>query len=133
MTKVDDVLARVIYGPAFNHGFATYELPVRLDARRFWTHLYTSAAPIQLSEDELEAMGKRSEEKMGAAMGQLMERWETQWFPEIQHLLSVWEQFDLRAASLSELLVHFDVTLQQMERIWSLHFEIIPPSQLPVS
>lgn len=133
ITMIDDVLMRTIYGPGMNHAFSTYDMPLRADARRFWGHHYDAISPLMLPEQEMEAMGKRSEEKLGATMGRLMERWETEWLPEIKQLLDDWERFDLRSASTSELLAHLDTTVRKMERVWSLHFEIVFPSQLPVS
>ena len=132
-TRIDDVMHHIIYGPGINHGFATYDIPLRADARRLWAHLYMSVAPLGLPEEEIEAMGKRSEEQLGAAMGQLMERWDTTWLPEIQQHLTYWEHFDLQGASISALLTHLDETLRRFQRVWSLHFEIVFPVQLPVS
>ncbi len=132
-TRIDDVMHHMIYGPGMNHGFATYDMPMRADARRIWAHLYMSVTPLRLPDEELEAMGKRSEEKLGAAMGQIMERWETTWLPEIQEHLRYWENFDLQGASISELLSHLDETLHRLQRVWALHFEIVFPVQLPVS
>lgn len=133
LTKVDEILARVIYRTGLSHGFRTYQVPLQADYRRFWTHLYWSVAPLPLPHDEIEAMGKRSEAALGAAMGQLMERWETDWLPEIEAHLAFWEQFNLTEADADTLVAHFDETLQRFERLWHVHFEIVMPSQLAVS
>lgn len=133
LTKIDEAMVRMIYGPGMNHGFSTYDMPLRADSRRFWSYAYTSIMPLPLPDDEMAVMGKRSEEKFGVTMGQLMERWETVWLPEIRQLLSGWERFDLRAAATAELLVHLDETMRRFQHIWALHFEIVFAAQLPVS
>src|SRR4029078_13530773 len=75
LTKIDTVLTRLVYNEGLNHGFETYDMPLRAVGRNFWSHAYMSVAPLMLPDDELEAMGQRSEQKLGAAMGRLMEQW----------------------------------------------------------
>jgi phosphohistidine swiveling domain-containing protein len=133
MTKLDYMLGGMIYGPGMNHAFETYEIPLRADSRRFWTHLYTSISPLMLPEDEVHAMGQRSEEKLGAVMGRLMERWETDWLPEVKQHLDYWERLDLQGATTAELLAYLDETVRRLQRIWAVHFELVFPVQLPVS
>jgi pyruvate,water dikinase len=133
LTQIDEVLTQAVYRTGLNHGFATYSIPLRADVRRIWSHQYWSVTPLMLPDDEAAAMGQRSEELLGAAMGRLMERWENEWLPAIKQLLEDWEQFDLGGASMPDLLAHLDETLRRLDRAWMLHFEIVMPSQLPVS
>jgi pyruvate,water dikinase len=121
------------YHSGFNSAAATYELPIRGETRRFNSYFYQSIYPLMIAPEELEAMGRRSQERMGAAMARLAERWGAEQLPEIKQYLTQWRGFDLAGASMPELIEHFDRTVERATRIWEIHFEVVLPMLLAMS
>jgi phosphohistidine swiveling domain-containing protein len=132
ISSIDDELIRNINERGMNHSFEMYDVPMRAHARRFWTYHYSAFAPLMLSEDEMHAMGKRSEEKLVQAVGQLGERWEGQWLPEVQSHIAFWNQFPLGDASMPDLLQHLAETRERLGRLWEIHFSVAFPMMLAV-
>jgi pyruvate,water dikinase len=129
----DEFLVRIAQGNGFARAFEAYDLPIRLQARRINTYLYTAVAPIMAPPEEMEAMGERSREKLGDAMAQLNERWTGEFLPEIRQYLQDWDRFDLRDASMPELLAQLDETVARFRRLWEIHFTIVLPMSLAMS
>src|SRR5262245_12235456 len=69
---------------SINSAAPEYEAPIRFFARRVNTYQYSAFVPLPLPPEEAEAQGKRAQEKLGAAMATMGERWEREWLPEIQ-------------------------------------------------
>ena len=107
------------------HGFGitseAYALPVRITYRTINTYLYMAVTPA-VPPEQMEAQGKQAEEKIHAAMTQFNERWETEYLPEVQRHLAMCAQFDLRGATTTQLLDHFDRVLAGTYRVWDIHF-----------
>src|SRR5918993_677194 len=129
----DEFLVRIAQGNGFARAFEAYDLPIRLQARRINTYLYMAVAPIMAPPEEMEAMGERSREKLGDAMAQLNERWTGEFLPEIRQYLQDWDRFDLRDASMPELLAQLDETVARFRRLWEIHFTIVLPMSLAMS
>src|SRR5687767_1165030 len=68
-----------------------FDMPVRPHVRRFYAHYYMAIAPLMLPEEELHALGQRSEQKLGAVLGRLEEFWRNELLPEVQENLAYWE------------------------------------------
>ncbi len=121
---------------AFNEGFKraspTLELPIRLQYQRINTYGYTTTAPM-VPPEQMEAQGKRAEEKLGVAMGRLWESWDTEYLPEVKEHLAHWEAFDLRDAPMPELLAHLEDTWARLTRLWDIHFLVVVPLLLAIS
>lgn len=116
----------------FNRATEAYELPIRVSIRILNTYLYMAIAP-SVPLDQMEAQGKRAEEKLGAAMGQLGERWNGEWLPEIQSHLAWWDAFDLRGATTPDLVTHLNGTLHRSRRLWDIHFLTVFPAYMAMS
>jgi len=101
-----------IFHNGFNPATEAYEMPMKGRARLMNTYLYSAIVPT-VPPEEMEAQGKRSEEKLGAAIARLSELWHGEWLPEIQSHLAWWDAFDLRGATMSELLAHLDETIDR--------------------
>ena len=113
------------FNQSFNEGIKraaqACEVPIQLIYRRINTYNYGTTVP-RVPPEEMEAQGKKAQEKLGAMMGQLWELWETEWLPEIHEHLAFWEAFDLRGASMSALLAHLEETWSRHTRLWDIHF-----------
>ena len=109
-----------------------YEAPIRPHVRRFFTRHYLSMAPLPLSEEELEDLGKHFEQHLSQGMAEQGQRWEQEYLPEIQSILAEWQRFDLAGASDAQLLEHWDATLLRFARISFIHFKIAMPMLLSV-
>jgi pyruvate,water dikinase len=112
---------------------AAYDLPLAFRARRINTYVYSELAPLPLPPDELEAMGRRAEEKIGAAIAQLGERWERDWLPEVQRQIAYWDAFDRRGATMPALLEHLDETVARLRQVWHVHFLVVLPFLVALS
>ncbi|MBI3967121.1 MAG: hypothetical protein HY329_15910, partial [Chloroflexi bacterium] len=76
MSPLEDAFMRIMAEHGFNSAAAGYALPVRFQARRINTYHYEAIVPLRLPPEELEALGRQSEEMLGAAMARLEELWE---------------------------------------------------------
>jgi pyruvate,water dikinase len=130
---LDCSLARRAITPGFNAGCEMFSFPVRNRTLRFNTFAYQTFEPISHDPAELEALGKKAQELLGAAIGTQVARWEGERLPEIKELLTRWRAFDLASASDVELLAHFQDTLTWLERAWHIHFFTVFPVLISMS
>jgi len=128
-----DSFVHVFLEEGFGAASARYDIPLRRLTRRINTYHYESMAPAPLSPEEAEALGRRSEEKIGAVMGALGETWRREWLPAIKQRLAAWERFDLRGATLPALRAELDATMARHRELAALHFQIVLPAMLPMS
>ncbi|MBI2502035.1 MAG: hypothetical protein HYW07_02240 [Candidatus Latescibacteria bacterium] len=131
LTPLERSFFDIAYG-GFNLAAEAYAMPVRANIRYFNTYLYMAIAPA-VPPEQMEAQGKLSEEKMGAAVARLGELWQGEWLPEIQSHLAWWDAFDLRGAAAPALLDHLDETLERSHRLWEIHFRIVFPTYVAIS
>lgn len=157
-TIILPLVAEIWQGPiaaAFNQVAEQYHLPIRVYFRRVNGYLYSNYRLVGLPPEFLQRglstleqvfprLGRRLK-KMGMAptirrymnqlepaVIQLELNWRTSWQPEIQDHLRWWQRFDLAAASLPDLLTHLQTSLQRLQRIWHIHFQLIIPMFLAV-
>lgn len=121
----------VVYD-GFNRATEAFEMPVRVKGRCINTYFYMAVFPA-VPPDQMEAQGRRNEERMKEAVARLGERWSGEWLPEIQSHLTWWDAFDLRAAAVPALLAHLEETLSRSRRLWELHFLIVFPGYGAIS
>jgi phosphohistidine swiveling domain-containing protein len=126
-------LAVRAFAYGFNRAAEDYDLPIRAAVRRFNSYFYQSFYPLHTTLEEHEALGRSSEQKLGAAIARLAERWQTEQLPEIQRNLDNWRSYDLHGAALDELIQHFDTTVACNDRTWEIHFQIAIPMLLAMS
>jgi phosphohistidine swiveling domain-containing protein len=135
--QLSELEAELAIGIAHSYGFASaseaYGLPVRLQPRLINTYYYMAAVPTMAPPEEMAAMEERAREKVGAAMARLGEMWSTEFLPEIQRYLKDWDGFDLRGASMPQLLAHLDETVAKLKRLWEIHFILALPMLMSVS
>ena len=112
---------------------AAYDLPIGFRGRRINTYLYSELAPLPLSPEELEARGRRAQDKIGAAVASLGERWEGDWLPEVKRHIAAWDAFDLRGATMRALLEHLDETVVRFRQVWDVHFMVAIPFLVALS
>ena len=130
---LDCSLAARTITPGFNAGCDMFSFPVRNRTLRFNTYAYQTFEPISHDPAELEALGKKAQELLGAAIGAQTARWQGERLPEIKELLARWRGFDLAAASDADLLAHFRDTLEWEERAWHIHFFTVFPMLISMS
>ena len=117
---------------SFDLAAAAYEMPIRVRSRCLNTYFYMAVEPA-FPADQMEAQGKRSEERLNEAMGRLESSWKDEWLPEIQSHLAWWAAFDLAGASTPSLTEHLRETVKRMDRIWYVHFLIGFPAYVAMS
>jgi pyruvate,water dikinase len=132
LSTIEHALIRTVSQQGMNASFEEYDLPVRAQARHFWTYHYSSITPLMLSPDEFAAMSHRSQEKLRQAMAQLDERWASEWLPEVKEHLAYWNQFPLPEAGMPELLEHLEGTRERLARVWKVHFAIAFPMMMAI-
>jgi pyruvate,water dikinase len=86
-----------------------------------------------MSPADAERMMGEAQAKLGAAIATLGPLWDETYLPEIKRLLEPLAAFDLRGASLDELVAHWESVQATMNRLFEIHFLIIVPSYLAVS
>ena len=134
LTMLDnDVLIHTLERHGFAGAAEFYEMPIRPHARRINTYHYRAFVPVTASPEEMEAIGKRSQERLETAMYQLNDLWKEEFLPEIEQYLEYWDGFDLHGASMPELLSHLDETMNRLERLWEIHFRVAFPMGLAPS
>ncbi len=131
-TLEGEFLVRIAQGNGFARACEAYEMPVKILVRLVNTYLYTSPAPV-VAPEEMEAMGERSQKKIGEAMSRLGERWRGEYLPEIQEYLRDWDRFDLRGASMPKLLDHLDETVVRFRSLWEIHFTVVIPMMISIN
>jgi phosphohistidine swiveling domain-containing protein len=128
-----DVFIRTLYRHGFTSAFEFYEIPIRAHPRRINTYHYVAMVPLTASPEEMEATGKRSQERLETVMYQLSDLWGEEFLPEIKQYLEYWDGFDLHGASIAELLSHLDETTNRLVRLWEIHFRVVLPMGLAPS
>ena len=131
-TLEDEFLIRLAQGYGFARAGEVYGMPVKMLVRRINGYLYTAAAPA-VHPEEMEAVGRRFQERLEEAMARLGERWRGEYLPEIQGYLRDWDHFDLRGASMPELVAHLDETVRRFRRVWEIHFTVVLPTMVSMS
>lgn len=128
-----ELVIRVAHTRGFARASEVYDMPIRLRPRRINTYYYMAVAPVMAPPEEMEAMEERARKKLGDAMVRLSETWSGEYLPEIQQYLRDWDGFDLRGASMPELLVHLDETVTRLQRLWEIHFKVAFPMLMAIS
>jgi pyruvate,water dikinase len=128
-----ELVTRVAHTHGFTRASEAYDMPIRLQPRRINTYYYMAVAPVIVPPEETKAMEERAREKLEDAMARLGETWSGDYLPEIQEYLRDWDGFDLRSASMPELLSHLDQTLARFQRLWEIHFNVAFPMLMAVS
>jgi pyruvate,water dikinase len=129
----EGIFVRSVYEHGLNAAFAALEAPVRGRYRRLNTYVYFTVTPLAASPEELQDLGRRSEQNLQAAAVRLEETWSREFLPEIQRYVAEWEAFDLAAAPMPQMLAHLDRTIARTERLWAVHFLTILPAYVAVS
>jgi phosphohistidine swiveling domain-containing protein len=132
-TVMDDAFQQRWIGHGFNAACADYSFPIRNRYQRFNTYTYQSIAPVSHDPAELEALGQEAERRLGAVFGRQLERWETEFRPEIERSLAFWDGFDLDGAPAAELAAHVRETAERSTRAWHVHFVVAFPTIFAMS
>ncbi len=123
MTPLTGAIQEQYWARGSSTGFKRAGQPIQAVVRRINTYLYMAIAPTippeQMAEHEAEAEAGAKQ-----AVGTFVERWDTEWIPEVQRFYDVWESFDLTESTNPELLEHMEWSLQTFERIWDIHMEV---------
>ena len=115
-----------------NPASGDYEMPIRARSRLFNGYLYMAVIPA-VSPDQMEAQSKRADARLNEAMGRLEAAWKDEWLPEIQSHLGWWAAFDLRRASMPDLMEHLRETWKRLNRLWHIHFLVVLPAYVAIS
>jgi pyruvate,water dikinase len=109
-----------------------FELGLVWETQWINTYIYYAVYP-SVPPDEVEALARRSEEKIRPVMARLADIWNREYLPEIQGYLADWAAFDLRGAADAALLSHLDRSLGRLARISDIHFTVGVPVYVAVS
>ena len=141
---------------AFNTVAVRYELPIRLTFLPLNGYLYSNYQPVGLPPEAvlkgLNGLGRvvpglvsfiqqkavarmtgRYMAHLQPVVNHLSTYWENEWQPELQQHLAWWNNFDLPATSLPGLLAHVAESLNRLQWVWNIHFQIIIPTFLALN
>jgi rifampicin phosphotransferase len=130
-----------------NHAAELYDFPIRFGGRRINGYVYQAIIPVgappeavikvmkQLGRvvpglvDSIQnkaagAQAKKYLEKMDPVIARIGDYWDKELLPEVREHLSYWENFDLRGATMPELLAHMEETEARARRLGEIHFLI---------
>ncbi|MSP12897.1 MAG: hypothetical protein EXR62_08060 [Chloroflexi bacterium] len=127
LTPMDDGLLKTIFVSGFNGSGEKYDIPIRVRINCINSYYYSSFAPATTAPEELEAMGQRAQEKIGAVLGHIGDYWGSELLPEVKENLAYWRSFDLQGVSMPQLVAHLDDTVARASRMWQIHFAIAFP------
>lgn len=117
----------------FNLAAEDYALLMRMQTRYLNTYLYQAVTPSATTPDEMAALARRSEERLGDAMAHLSESWSGEWLPTIQAHLQHWRSVDLGRLTPAALHAHLEETLARSQQVWTIHFRLVFPVFLAIS
>jgi phosphohistidine swiveling domain-containing protein len=126
VTVLDDDLQKIAIEGGFNVGCETYDMPVRNTYRRINTYVYQSIAPVSHDPAVLQELGKRAEQKLGAAIGTQLERWQKESLPALERIYDAFAALDLDAAG-PELAAQLDAAVDLLRQAWEIHFRTVFP------
>ena len=115
-TLEEEFLVRIAQG----HGFARARrrtIRARKESGAPRQHLPLLAMAPAVAPEEMKPRGSAPSRRWG-------KRWPSwasgggEYVPEIQEYLKDWDRFDLRGASMPELLDHLDETVARFSRLW---------------
>jgi pyruvate,water dikinase len=95
--------------------------------RRINTYLYTRLIPFTGTPAALAERRQQHYRKIRPVAMNIGEMWENHWRPEILDIFATWDAFDLRDATWSELVAHFEESVSYGVRLWELHHLFGPP------
>ncbi len=114
------------FAKGFTAGLAANFIPMRTDVLRLNTYFYLgvnpSIPPEMMPEAEAKAMPA-----VQAAAGRAWNRWESEWLPELNRGWDDWTARNLGDASDADLVAHARWFEDWYLRIWTIHFELLPP------
>lgn len=106
----------------FTWAFASYGVPLQYIPRHINYRWYYSVMPRIEDMSEMPARMQAGLESIEETIPRLRELWNDEWLPEVKQHLAFWETFDLKNASMPELLAHLAETNDRHNRVWQIHF-----------
>lgn len=145
-----------IFTDGFNPATEAYQLPLRMHARRVNTYAYETFVPVgrppapvlkamlalgrvapgvvnALQSKAAGAVAQKYMDRLNPVMARLGDYWSQELLPEIKQHLATWERFDLRGATLPQLLDHLDKSVAMHRRVCEIHVLSGAPSFLAMS
>jgi rifampicin phosphotransferase len=133
ITPLEGVYLRRFMDLGFANAAKALGMPVHFIGRRINTHFYQALVPITNDHAALEEIERQVEERLGAAVGGFGAAWQEEYLPEIQRSIADWEAFDLRGATMPQLVTHLDTSLVRTKRLMEIHFLLAIPMLLGMS
>jgi phosphohistidine swiveling domain-containing protein len=130
-----------------DHAAEAYDFPIRFDGRRINGYVYQAIIPVgappeavikvmnqlgrvvpglvdSIQNKAVGAQTRRYLAKMEPVIARIGDYWNNELLPEVREHLSYWENFDLRGATMPELLAHMEETETRTRRLGEIHFLI---------
>lgn len=117
------------FGVAFEH----FSVPMRFRYKIVNGWLFATQIPLEIAPEEAERMGAEAQRRFFEALGALGELWDDDYLPEIKRRLGELATVDVAAVSDAELLAHWERVIDDVKRLWEIHFLIVLPAYLAVS
>ncbi len=113
--------------------FEGYDLPIRMRLVSLHGWAYQSVGPVSHDPAELARLGASAEQKLGALVGHVMERWEQDWLPRVRAAVAEIDALDVDGGTDEELAARLERAVDSFADIWQVHFQLVIPMLLGVS
>ena len=123
VTPLTASLHKKYFAAGSTKGFERAGQPLGWHVRRINTYYYVAIVPT-IPPEQMEAAGAHAEATLKTLLGTFVDRWDNEWVPEIQGYHAIWDGFDLKGSSNSDLFEHMEWSLKTWERFWDIHMEV---------
>ncbi len=112
----------------FKRGGYAYDEAIQIRLYQLINHYnYTRLVPFEGNAEELEARKHSNRAHLNAVALHLKQVWKEEWLPQLERRWGAWEAFDLRGASMSQLISHFEESLEGGIDLYRIHYLMGPP------
>jgi len=133
MTPLDFELRLAPMTAATNRASKLFGLPLSSQPRLINAFVFQRAEIHEVPEDQRDEVWMAADDALRDAGQGLDERWQGEWFPEIQRHLEALATINVDDADLPALLGHLTDLRARIARLWEIHFELMYPVTLALS
>jgi pyruvate,water dikinase len=133
ISRLDFDLRMLPLSTGGNRVYDAIGIPAQIQSRLIHGFIFQKIVFSNMAPEAVPGALKGADAEVRRIYGDLANRWEKTWLPEIQAHLSGFTSFDPSGAALPGLLAHLTDFKARVERLWELHNTILFASMLALS